>query len=145
VVRRDCADLRLRLGETYVRLEARNYRPSMAAAISELLGGEAGGRPEFGLRRQLADRRQVRGARELKLRTHDADDGVAVTIEPNGFATDLRVAPKAFLPQGVADYGNVVGARPVFFIGVGAPKNRQSAHQLEEARRGRHAGNALGE
>ena len=68
---------------------------------------------------------------QCKADGHDANHGAGHAVEANWFPYNLRVRPKALLPEVVADYGDIVAARLIFSgkkfstdCGVG-PKRRK--------------------
>src|SRR5262249_61878958 len=98
VAGRDRVNFVLSMWEAASGFESGDRRFGMAPAIGDLLGSEPGGCPKLRLRRQLENRRQICGVRELKPGRHYAEQSVGVAIKLNGLAAHFRIAAKAFLP-----------------------------------------------
>ena len=67
--------------------------------IGEVLGSQGDRHPKL-----------VVWIREMKSRRHDADDGIALAIEQNGCAQNLRIRAKAALPQTVAHHHDMLAS-----------------------------------
>jgi len=84
---RDTIQFALGLRKRNILLEPRGDDQIVAPMIGEVLGSQGDGDPEL-----------VVGIREMKTRRHDADDGIALTIEQDCFVQNLRIRAKAALP-----------------------------------------------
>src|SRR5436305_819566 len=104
----DHAHVGARLLDGHARLEPPDgLQPESAARLLELWpGGER--HPHVCL-----------FLREGEARGHDADDCAVYAVEADRLPDDVRVTAEAPLPQAVADDGDEVAARLLFFTGEG--------------------------
>jgi hypothetical protein len=87
--------------------------------------------------RQLLNRHQrpdVRGAQQLGLVRHDADDRVGLAVEPKALADDIRVGVEAAAPVGLGEHGDP-GLGAVVGRDEGPPDDRCDAERAEDAGR----------
>src|SRR5690349_6726703 len=62
----------------------------------------------------------------------DPHDRVRLTVEPNGFPNQARVAPEPLAPQLLADHDNLGSVGPVVINGEHASTKRTDAEQREQ-------------
>ena len=117
---RDGVHLCLGLRERDAGFEAGDGEEVVFTAYGRLLSGEGEGNPELG----------ETGLDHL--RPHDADDGVGLSVEVDGFADDVGIGGVVGLPELVAEDDFVVSAGVVFFGQEDASVKRLDAEDGKE-------------
>src|SRR5579864_422197 len=81
---------------------------------------------------------------KLKIGRHDADHGVGLFVQADGFAKHRRISMITALPEAVAEDDFMILAGNLFFWKERAAQERFDPENVKELRRYAHAGNEIG-